>query len=234
MVDGFNVTAPGYVVVAGEDAGDSFGVGEVLLGEDASRERLGCVLVFDGDCALQNDDAMVEQLVDEVDGATGDLGAVFKGLPLGVEAGKTGQQAGVNVEDALRKCSDEGGREQAQVAGEADEIDGVLLQSGDTCEVALHRRAAGDGNGKGGQAECAGGVEAWSVGFVREHDGYFGIRDLAGSEGLVDGEEVRAAAGEQDAETLQRESSWVRAGQNRVESRTYPKPKSLHSRPGVR
>ena len=60
----------------------------MFLFEDASGEGFGGVGVEDGDGFLEDDDAVVYGLVDEVDGATGDLGSVVEGLVLGVEAGK--------------------------------------------------------------------------------------------------------------------------------------------------
>ena len=65
----------------------------------------------DGDGALENDGAVVKALVDEVDGAAGDFDAEIEGLGLGVEAGEAGQQAGVDVKDAVGEGLDEGRRD---------------------------------------------------------------------------------------------------------------------------
>jgi hypothetical protein len=89
---GAEVAAAYDVVVVADDAGDGLGVGEVLLFEDAFGEGIGGVIVMDRDNALEDDDAVVDGLVDEVDGAAGDLGAELEGLGLGVEAGEGGQQ----------------------------------------------------------------------------------------------------------------------------------------------
>ena len=75
-------------VVAAEDSGYGFGIGLVLLLEDAGGEGFGGVFVEDGDGLLQDDDAVVYSLVDEVDRAACDFGSVVEGLVLGVEAGK--------------------------------------------------------------------------------------------------------------------------------------------------
>lgn len=80
------------LVAAGSDAGDGFRVSDVFFGEDAIGEGVGIVCGEDGDGALEDDDAVVEVLVDEVDGAAGELNAVVEGLGLGVEAGEGGQQ----------------------------------------------------------------------------------------------------------------------------------------------
>ncbi len=189
-------------VVAAEDAGDGFGVGAVLFEEDAGGEGFGGVVVEDLDGALEDDDAVVDALVDEVDGAAGDFGAEFEGLGLGVETGEAGEQAGVDVEDAVGEGLDEGRGDDAHVAGEADEVDPGAAQALDELFVTLDGHAASDGNVRGGQAEGARGGEAGGVGFVREHDGDFGLGQAAIRDGLVDGEEVGAATGEQDAKTF--------------------------------
>ena len=110
----------GDAIRAGEDAANGLGVGEVFFGEDAGGEGFRGVVVEDGDGALEDDDAVVDALVDEVDGAAGDFCAELKGLGLGVQTGKAGEQAGVDVEDAVRKCLDKGRRDDAHVAREAD------------------------------------------------------------------------------------------------------------------
>ena len=116
----FDIAAADDGVFGAGDAGDGFAVGDVFLGEDAVGEGVGVVGFEDGDNALQDDDAVVEVLVDKVDGATGDLDAVIECLGLGFEAGKRGQQRWVDVENAVRKCRDELGRQEAHVAGEAN------------------------------------------------------------------------------------------------------------------
>ena len=81
----------------------------MFLVENARSQCMWVVGGKDGDGALQDDGAVVELLVDEMDGAAGDLDAVFEGLGLRVEAGKGGQQRGMDVEDALREGLDESG-----------------------------------------------------------------------------------------------------------------------------
>ena len=63
----------------------------MFLGEDAFGERVRVVVGEDGDGALENDDAVIEMFVDEVDGAAGPLDAVVESLLLRVEAGKRRQ-----------------------------------------------------------------------------------------------------------------------------------------------
>jgi len=75
----------------------------VLFGEDAFGEGVGVVGFENSNRSLENDSAVVEVLVDEVDGAAGDLYAVIECLLLGVEAGEGRQQRGMDVEDAVGK-----------------------------------------------------------------------------------------------------------------------------------
>ena len=186
-------------VVAAQDAGDGLGVGEVLLFEDAGGEGCGCVVVVDGDGVLADDDAVVDGLVDEVDGASGDLCTVVEGLLLGVESREGWEQRGVDVEDTVRKGGHEGGRDDAHVSGEADEIDLVLVEAVDHLGVVLGALATGGGDGEGREVELAGRGEAGSVLEVGEDDGDLGVVEAVFADGGGYGEEVGAAAGEKDA-----------------------------------
>ncbi len=194
------VTAAAEFVFAAGDKADSFGVGKVLFGEDAAVEGFGCVGVEDGDSALDDDGAMIKLLIDKVDGAAGDFDAVSEGLLLSFEAGECGKQRGMNVEDAIAEGGDEVGREEAHVAGQADEIDVVGLETGDHVDVMLRAGATfGDADG-GGKAETLRGFEGGSFGDVRDDHGDFDAGQASGADGIGDGEEVGAAAREEDAE----------------------------------
>ena len=78
------------------------------------------------------------------------------------------------------------------------------LQRGDDGGIVLGAFAAVGVDGERGETAFARSGEAGRVGFVRDDDGDFGIRDAAGGDAVRDGEEVRAATGEQDAETMRR------------------------------
>lgn len=153
-------------VLAAEDAGYGFGVGLVLFDEDAGGERGRSVRVEDLDGALEDDNAVVDVLVDEVNGAAGYFCAELERLGLGFEAREAGQEAGMHVDDAVGEGFDEGRRDDAHVTGEADEVDVGVTQTLDELFVALDGGAAGDGDVRGGQAEFARGSEAGGVGFV--------------------------------------------------------------------
>ena len=191
-----------HLEASGEDAGDGFGVGLMLLLENAVGESVGVVRGQDGDGSLEDDDAVVQLLIDKMDGAAGDLDAVVEGLLLRVEAGEGREQRGVDVEDAVGEGADEVRREQAHVAGEADELDVMLAESGDDVGIVLGALAAAGVEGEGGEAALAGGGEAGSVGHVRDDDSNAGVGDGARADRVGDGEEVGAAAGEEDTELV--------------------------------
>lgn len=83
-----DVAAAADLVLPTYRAGDGLGVGDVLFGENAGGEGVGIVGIEHRDGTLENDDAVVEVLIDEVDGAAGDLDSVVEGLLLGIEAGE--------------------------------------------------------------------------------------------------------------------------------------------------
>ena len=151
----------------------------MLFGEDALGEGVGVVGLENRNCTLENDGAVVEVFVDEVHGAAGDFHAVVEGLLLGVEARESGQQRGVNVEDAVGECGDESGREQAHVAGEADEVDVMLAKAGDEVGVVVGARAAFGDEDSGRKVEVAGGLDARGVGDVGEDDGDLDVGEAA-------------------------------------------------------
>src|SRR5258708_15902255 len=95
----------------------------MFLFKDTGGRGVLVVCVEDRDRRLQNNGAGVEILVDEVDGAAGELHAVVEGLLLRFEARERGEKRGMDIQDALGKGGDEKRREEAQVACEADEID---------------------------------------------------------------------------------------------------------------
>ncbi len=195
----FDVAAAADLVFAASDAGDGFGVGDVLFGEDADGEG-GCVVGFeDGDGALQDDDALVEVFVDEVDGAAGYFDAVVEGLGLSVEAGEGGKQRGMDVEDAIGEGGDELGRKQAHVAGEDDEVDLGFEEGGDHVEVVLGAGSALRSENFRCEPQLGGAFDSRSIRDVGKDEGDLGV-DLSGSDGVGDGEEVGAASGEKDAE----------------------------------
>ncbi len=193
--------APPFDTIApGDDPRDGLRIGKVLLLQDARGERVRVIVIQHGHGALEDDDAVIEVLIDEMDGAAGDGAAVLEGLHLRVKTGKCRQQRRMNVQDAIRVGGDEISREQAHVTGQADEIDAVLAEAGDDVGVVFSAWAAAGDEALGGQAQLARGGYARSADDVGEDDGNLDARKAALGDGAGDGQKVRSTSGEQDAE----------------------------------
>ncbi len=96
---------------------------------------------------MQDDDAVVELIIHKVNGAAGDFYAVLECLLLRVEAWKGRQQRWMNIEDAIGKGGDEVRRQEAHVAGEANESTRCARRHAISVGVMLGARAAfGDEN----------------------------------------------------------------------------------------
>ena len=132
---GYQYAAASDFVTAFEDDSNGFGINFVFLAQDFGGERVLGVVVRDGNDGLEDDGAGVEIFVNEMDGAAGEFYAVFEGLALGFEAGEGGKERRVNVEDAVGEGGDEIRREEAHVAGEADEVNFVLVEDGDDLAI---------------------------------------------------------------------------------------------------
>ena len=187
------------LVLPASYAGDGFAVGDVLFSKDSVGEGVCVVGVENWNGTLLNDGAVVEVLVDKVDGAAGYFDSIVEGLLLGVESRKRGQQGRVNVDDAIRKCSNKAGREQSHVAGEADEVDSVFAKAGDEVGVVICAGTAFRNVDGGGQIELAGGGNSGSVGDVGDRYRDFNSLKLSGPDRFGDSEKVGAAAREQYA-----------------------------------
>ena len=72
--------------------------------ENPRGERFGGVVIEHRNSGLADDRAGVEAFVDKVHGAAGEFDAVLDGLVLGVEAGESGQQRRMDIQNAQRKC----------------------------------------------------------------------------------------------------------------------------------
>ena len=132
----------------------------MLFGENARGERVGGIVVEHGYGLLQNDGAAVEIFIDEMHGTAGLFNAMGPGLLLGVETGKRGQQRRVNIEDSSGKMRNEVSAKQTHVAGEANEIEPLLVeQSGDLPVVGIAIETFGVERAAG-QAEPAGPIQA--------------------------------------------------------------------------
>src|ERR1700716_2444128 len=80
-----NVTAALNNIVSAEDTSDCLRIGKVLLLQDARRKGFCGVVVVHRDRFLQNDHAVIDGFVDELDAASRDLRAIVEGLLLCIE-----------------------------------------------------------------------------------------------------------------------------------------------------
>jgi len=195
-----DVAAAANFVLAAGYACDCLAISKVLFGKNALGESGRIVCFEHGNCVLQNNRAVVKVLIDKVHGAAGDLDSVIEGLLLCIEAGEGRQQRGMDVENAIGKGGDELRREQAHVAGEADEIDLAGAKGSDHVVVVLGAGAALGDEHFARQAQLSCGSDAGGIGDVGDYDGDFDVGQAAFGDRVGDGEEVGAAAGEEDAE----------------------------------
>jgi hypothetical protein len=93
----------------------------MLLFEYSRAKGLDRITIENFDCLLQYDRAVVKFFVDEVDSASCYLDAVFERLALGVDAGKSGQQRRMNIQDPILERAHEERAEQSHIAGEANQ-----------------------------------------------------------------------------------------------------------------
>ena len=111
----------------------------VLDGTDALVERLGRVVLLDGDGLLGEDRAAVHSFVHEVDGDAGLRHARGKRLPDGVEARERRQKRRVDVD--RREPLEEDGREELHVARAHHDLDALRAEPLGHRQVALLARA---------------------------------------------------------------------------------------------
>lgn len=161
---------------------------------------MGIFVLENRNGALQNNDAVVEMLVDEVNGAAGPLDSVVKGLFLCVESREGRKQRGMDVQDAIGKGGDELWREQTHVAGEDDQVDTVLMQTGGHVRVVVGAGTAFGYEQFMGQAQFLSRSQTGGVSDIGDDDGDLDAGEFAGADGFGDGEEVGAATGEKNAE----------------------------------
>ncbi len=177
----------------------------MLLHQNAFGEGVLIVGGENGNGLLQDNGAVIEVLVHKVNGAAAELDAVIEGLLLRFEAGKSGQQRGMDVQDSLGKLLHEPGREQTEVSGEDDEIDASLAQGLDDSAVMLFALASLAGEDEGGDVAGAGSGDGSRVLTVADDDGDMRA-EFAGGNVVGDGEKVGAASGEKYAKSSHRSS----------------------------
>lgn len=191
--------ATNLILTTGHHA-QSLGVGEVLLVQDSLCQRVRVVPLEDRDGSLHDDGAVIEFVIDEMHCAAGDPDPISEGLFLRLETWKSRQQRRMNVNDAVWESGDKAGREEAHVPGQADQIHMMLFEAAENIGVVCFSRAPLGGVERRGQPEFLGRGQAGGAGDVGDDDGNLHTGQAAGPDGIRDGQEVRAAAGEEDAE----------------------------------
>jgi hypothetical protein len=172
----------------------------MFLFEYASGEGVLVVGIEHGASFLDNDWAVVEFLVDEVDGAAGDFYSIGERLFLGFEARKSGQQRRMNVQNSARELLYEPGREKPHVSGEADEVDFIVFERADDFAIMLFARPLSRGNDERIEAALASRGDARGISLIGDNDCDARVRDAAGIDAVSDGDEIGAASGEKDGE----------------------------------
>src|SRR5579862_158141 len=81
-------------------------------------------------CLLHDDRTVIEFFIHKMHRATRNLHTVCERLLLGFQSGERGQQRRMDVENPMRELTHEPRREQPHIAGKANQIDLVTLQSG--------------------------------------------------------------------------------------------------------
>jgi hypothetical protein len=106
----------------------------------------------------------------------------------------------MNVEDAIGKSGDEFRRQEAHVAGQADQVDVVVAQASQHIGIVVGPRPAFGDKHRVRQTQFPGGTNSRSLGHIGDHHADFDARQPAFADGSRNGQEVRTAAGQKDAE----------------------------------
>jgi len=185
-----NEAAITNLILTAEDACDSLGVCYVFLDQNSLGEGVCVVRIKHRDGALQNDRAVVQFFIHKMNRASGDLCPVVQGLLVRIQTWKGGEQRGMNVQDAIRKGSNELRRDEPHVAREADQIHLMGLETGNDVSVVFGSFASGGDKERVAQSELLGSGQARCLGNIRDHHGNDGVRKMARANGLRDSEKV--------------------------------------------
>src|SRR5208282_4620778 len=140
--------------------------------------------------------------VHKMDRAASKFNTILEGLALRLEAGEGGKQRRVNVQNTIRECSHKIRRQQAHIAGQADELDFVFVQHGDHLPVVRFAFQSLRRNGARGDAARFCAFKAGRAFAIADDDGDFRVGNLAGCDAVCERFEVRTAAAQQHAYAL--------------------------------
>ena len=113
-----------------EERLNPFGVKFMSFRMNPFRQGFFVVGLFDGNNRLPDDRTGVDPLIDEVQGATGDLGAVVQRLTDRMKPGKGGKERGMNIHESPLVMPDESGGQEAHKTGQGDQINVRFLKEG--------------------------------------------------------------------------------------------------------
>src|SRR5579884_1800516 len=190
---------------------------------DALVQALLRIPRLDGNFFAADDGSGVDGGSYVMDGAARRWDVGLQGLAHGMEAAKDGdgravagsvdfagaaigQEGRMQVDDTPGELGQEGCAEYAHPAREYDEVDLEEVQEGSELRFALrHFRCFGwrgsvPGQVDGGQFVTQSALQANRVGFVAHDEGDFDAGKLAAFDGIDEGLQVAAAAGDEDAE----------------------------------
>jgi hypothetical protein len=108
----------------------------------------------------------------------------------------------MDIEDAIGEGSDEIRRQQAHVAGEADQIDFVLVENGDHLAVEGFALKSFGWNDAGGEAALPGAIDPRGAVAIAEDNRDFGVGDAACGDAFGESLEVGTAATQQHGNSL--------------------------------
>lgn len=163
--------------------------------QHARGQGIGSIGIVYGHGALGDDGTAIELGGNEVHGAAREAAAFVDGALMGMQAGESGQQGGMDVDGLIGKAAAKLGREDAHITGEQYKVGRVAGHEFKHGLVEIG--AAGEVFGiEGGGMDallCRPG-QAGGLGVVGEHGGDVQIGDI----GLHHGLHIAAAAGNED------------------------------------
>jgi hypothetical protein len=153
------------------------------------------------DAAACDFNACIEGLFDGVKAAKdGDLGAVTGSV--GAAGTIIGEQSGMNVDDAVGEVREEIGAEDAHPPGEDDKV--YLEFAEQVAEAGFALCARLPGKKARWNAGILGAHQAIGVWLVTDDEGDLNAREFLAFNGVNQGLQVGAGAGDEDAETIGR------------------------------
>src|SRR5580692_563639 len=186
---------PCYLKLPLQNNTDCLRVRDVLLLENAGGEAVFVVRVEHRDRLLQNDGAVVEFFVYEVDRASRNFHTVSESLFLGFKSRKCRQQRGMNVKDTPGELLYEPWRQQTHVPRKTDDVNLVFLKRCHDFTIVLDSVSILRRNYQRGKPQPASGFNATCILQIGNNDGDPRVPNAPSGNILGNGLEFRAASG---------------------------------------